>query len=143
MSALDDLVAALEEPHSNSTSTSVRQPAALRQALQIAVELGLEPNANDATNQALRGVLDAFAQRLALDEHYAAHPGTRLALHEVAQALAVLDRSPLADLSDVLRQAESEVLQHKSDADADDVLLWAKSLLVHSRGCGRRQRVPA
>lgn len=142
MATLDELVAALDDAESQSTTTSVRQPAALRSALQIAVRLGLAPNANDATNEALRATLDAFAQRLALDEHYAAHPEARPALHEVAHALAVMDRSPLVDRRDLLKQAETEVLQHKADADADDVLLWATSLLVH--GSRRaRQRVSA
>lgn len=142
MATLDELVAALDDAESPSTTTSVRQPAALRSALQIAVRLGLAPNANDATNEALRATLDAFAQRLALDEHYAAHPEARPALHEVAHALAVMDRSPLVDRRDLLKQAETEVLQHKADADADDVLLWATSLLVH--GSRRaRQRVSA
>ncbi|MHB2022117.1 MAG: hypothetical protein ACYCO3_02110, partial [Mycobacteriales bacterium] len=71
---MSDLVAALDDQGVETTSTSVRQPVALRHALQVAVELGLAPNANDATNQVLRASLNAFAQRLALDEHYAGHP---------------------------------------------------------------------
>lgn len=143
MPTLDDLIGALEDQGAGSTSTSVRQPVALRRALQVAVELGLAPNANDATNQALRTTLNAFAQRLALDAHYAAHPDARPALHEVAQALAVLDRSPLAERADLLQQAEAEVQQHKPDADADDVLLWATSLLRHVKRRSRGVRVSA
>lgn len=131
MASLSDLVAALDDQGVETTSTSVRQPVALRHALQVAVELGLAPNANDATNQVLRASLNAFAQRLALDEHYAGHPAAQPALHEVAHALAVMDRSPLAEREDLLRQAESEVRAHKPEADADDVLLWAASLLEH------------
>lgn len=131
MATLDELVAALDDLEGDSTTTSVRQPAALRSALRIAVELGLAASANDATNHALRATLDAFAQRLALDEHYAVHPAARPALHEVAHALAVMDRSPLVGRMDLLQQAEREVLRHKATGDADDVLLWATSLLVH------------
>jgi hypothetical protein len=131
MATLDEFVAAPDDAESPSTNTSVRQPAALRGALHMAVELGLAPHANDATNQALRATLDAFAQRLALEEHLAAYPEVRPALHEVAHALAVMDRSPLVDRMDLLERAEREVLEHKPDADGDDVLLWATSLLVH------------
>ncbi len=105
MATLDELVAALDDAESSSTA--------------------------DAINQDLRATLDAFAQRLALDEHFAAYPEARPALHEVAHALAVMDRSPLVERMDLLEQAEREVLEHKPDADGDDVLLWATSLLVH------------
>jgi hypothetical protein len=105
----------------------------------MAVALGLAPNANDAANSAVRARVDAFAQRLALDEHYKAHPDARPALHEVAHALAVLDRHPLAERMDLLRQAAHEALLHKEDADADDVLLWAMSLLAHEPRKARRR----
>ena len=131
MATLDDLIHALDDSASASTTTSVRQPVALRRALQVAVELGMAPSANDATNQSLRAALEVFALTSALQEHYVAHPEVRPALHEVAQALAVMDRSPLAERPDLLKRAEREVLAHRPDADADDVLLWALSLLQH------------
>lgn len=131
MATLDDLIHALDDSASASTTTSVRQPVALRRALQVAVELGMAPSANDATNQSLRAALEVFALTSSLEEHYAAHPAVRPALHEVAQALAVMDRSPLAERPDLLKRAEREVLVHRPDADADDVLLWALSLLQH------------
>jgi hypothetical protein len=131
MATLDDLVAALDDDASASTTTSVRQPVALRQALAIAVELGMATSGNDATNQSVRASLEAFALSRALEEHYTAHPAARPALYEVAQALAVMDRSPLAERPDLLQLAEREVLQHRPDADGDDVLLWALSLLQH------------
>lgn len=134
MASLDELIAALDDVDSPSTTTSVRQPAALRRALRIAVELGLAPNANDATNQALRATVDAFAQRLALEQHYAEHPGCRPPLREVAQTMAALDRSPVANRLDLLERAEREVVVHRPHADAEDVLLWATSLLAHESG---------
>lgn len=133
MATLDDLVAALDDADTSSTTTSVRQPVALRQALRVAVELGLASSGNDATNQSLRASLEVFALRLALEEHFTAHPDARPAPHEVAQALAVMDRSPLAERPDLLRQAEREILRHRPDADGDDVLLWALSLLEHEQ----------
>ncbi len=133
MAKLDELVAALDDTGAASTTTSVRQPVALRRALQLAVELGMAPSANDATNQSLRAALDVFVLTTTLKEHYSAHPEVRPALHEVAQALAVMDRSPLAERPDLLKMAEREVLEHRPDADGDDVLLWALSLLQHER----------
>lgn len=129
MATLDDLVTALDDNGSASTTTSVRQPVALRQALAIAVELGMASSGNDATITSLRAALEVFALTRALEEHYTAHPEVRPALHEVAQALAVMDRSPLADRPDLLQRAEREVREHRPDADGDDVLLWASSLL--------------
>lgn len=140
MSTLDDLVAALAEDASESTSTSVRQPAALRRALKAAVELGFAETANDALNATLRDALEAFALRAALEEHYAAHPAARPSLDEVALALAVLDHDPLAERPDLVRQAAREVVTIRPDADAADVLLWAASLLAHEGERRSRKR---
>lgn len=131
MAQLDDLVTALDSEDPSSTTTSLRQPVALREALRIAVELGMAPTANEATNRSMRASLEVFALHRALDEHFQAHPEARPALHDVAAALAVMDGSPLASRDDLLRQAEREVLEHRPDADGDDVLLWATSLLQH------------
>lgn len=76
MATLDDLVAALDDDESASTTTSVRQPVALRHALVIAVQLGMATSGNDATNQSLRASPETFAlTKKALNEHYTAHPG--------------------------------------------------------------------
>ena len=68
--------------------SSVRQPVALKEALKVAVELGLDDNANDASVQALRDRLETFAQRRAMEAHYAAHPDARPSRAEIAQAAA-------------------------------------------------------
>ena len=138
MSTLDELIAALDHSSGPTTTTSVRQPASLRTALQIAVGLGLAENANDATNEALRAQLNAFAQGLALDEHFATYPWARPTLNETAQALAILDHSPLVEHPELIEQAASEITEHRPEADAEDVLLWAESLLRHRRS--RRPR---
>lgn len=138
MATLDDLVAALDADQSQTTTTSVRQPVALREALRIAVELGMASSANEASGQALRDAIEIFAMNRGLDEHLAAHPEVRPALHDVAYALAVMDRSPLADRRDLLQQAADEVVRHRPDADGDDVLLWALALLEHEKPRGRR-----
>jgi hypothetical protein len=108
--------------------TSVRQPAPLREALKVAVELGLDETANDAAVAALRDRLDTFAQRLALDAHYEANPRVRPSLAELALAAARLDGDPLADTPDLLTRAATEVAALRSNPSADDVLLYAAAL---------------
>jgi hypothetical protein len=108
--------------------SSVRQPAALKEALKVAVELGLDANANDATVQAVRDRVEAFAQRRALDAHYVAHPDVRPTLAELAQAAAELDGDPLADEPALLRRAAQEILGLRPDASADDVLVYAAGI---------------
>ena len=78
----EDLFALLDglDADGPTVVSSVRQPEALKQAVKVAVELGLDANANDATVQALRDRLEAFAQRRALDAHYSAHPEARPSL---------------------------------------------------------------
>jgi len=108
--------------------SSVRQPAALKEALKVAVGLGLDTNANDATVQALRDRLEAFAQRRALDAHYAAHPEARPSLAEVAQAAAELDGDPIATDAALIRRAANEIVAVRPGATADDVLVYAAGL---------------
>lgn len=140
MKELDELAAALDVDDQDSTSTSVRQPVALRRALKLAVALGFADNANDALNVTLREALEAFVQRKALEEHLAAHPDARPELYEIAAALAVLDQDPLASRPDLLRQAADEVIVVKPNADAADVLLWAASLQAHEDKRRRSRR---
>lgn len=113
--------------------TSVRQPARLREALKLAVELGLDDTANDAAVAALRDRLDAFAQRLALDAHYEAHPDVRPSLADRALAAARLDGDRLVEQPDLLRRAAREVTALRPDASADDVLLYAAALAQAAR----------
>lgn len=133
MDALEDLVAALDEVSSDSTSTSVRQPVALRRAVKAAVALGFADNPNDALNRSVREALEIFAQQTALAQHLDAHPAVRPDLHEVALALAALEGDPLAERADLVRRAAAEVVRVKPHADAADVLLWAASLKAHGR----------
>ena len=111
-----------------SVVTSVRQPAALREALRVAVELGMDATVNDATVRALRDRLETFAQRMALESHYSQHPEARPSLAEVALATAELDDNPLSQEPALLRRAADEVVAVKPDASADDVLVWAAAL---------------
>ena len=108
--------------------TSVRQPVAMREAVKVAVALGLDPTPNAAAVAALRDRLESFAQRLALDAHYTAHPEARPSLAERALAAARLDDDPLADEPELLARAADAVARLRAGATADDVLLYAAAL---------------
>ena len=126
---VDRLFELLDRFDSDATVvTSVRQPAAMREAVKVAVALGLDPTANDAAVAALRDRLESFAQRLALDAHYAAHPEARPSLAERALAAARLDDDPLADEPELLARAADAVARLRAGATADDVLLYAAAL---------------
>lgn len=126
----EDLFALLDglDADGPTVVSSVRQPEALKQAVRVAVELGLDANANDATVQALRDRLEAFAQRRALDGHYSAHPEARPSLHEVAQAAAELDGDSLAGQPALIARAAKEIVALRPGATADDVLIYAAGL---------------
>lgn len=125
-----DLFALLDRLDSEGQSvvSSVRQPAALRDALRVAVELGLDASVNDATIHAVRDRLEVFAQRRALDAHYADHPDARPSLAEIAQAAAEFDGDPLANELALLRRAAKELIAIRPAATADDVLVYAAGL---------------
>ena len=108
--------------------SSVRQPAALKEALRVAIALGLDASANDATVHALRDRLEAFAQRRALEAHYAANRRARPSLTEIAQAAAELDGDPLAHDAALIRRAAKEIVALRTNPTADDVLLYAAGL---------------
>jgi hypothetical protein len=128
---MHDLLWRLDE--SATVVTSVRQPAALRDAARIAVRLGMDATANDAAVRALRERVEAFAQRRVLDAHYQQHPEARPSLAELAVAAAELDGDPLAHTPEVLERAASEVLVLRPDATPDDVLLYAAALQSRSK----------
>jgi hypothetical protein len=117
----------------DSTVTSTRLPTMLYDAVRLAVELGMDTSANDATNQALRDRVEVFAQQLALEEHYRKHPTVRPTLAEVALAAALLDGDPLAERPDLLEQAAAEVAERWPDATGDDVLVYAAALARHQQ----------
>jgi hypothetical protein len=130
MSREDELFELLNrlDTEGESVVGSTRLPVVLREAVRIAVELGMDTSVNDATVQAVRDRVEVFAQRLALDSHYARHPETRPSLAEIAQATAEMDDNPLASEPELLRRSAEAVLRARPDATADDVLLWAAAV---------------
>ena len=126
MARVDDLFEILDGlDDSDSTVTSFRQPAALRDAVRVAVELGLAGSPNEVAVDAVRSRVEAFAQSLALEEHFAAHPHARPTLGDLTIAAAQLDGHPLADHHEFLRRCADEVAVIRPDADGEDVLLYA------------------
>ncbi|HVE46430.1 MAG TPA: hypothetical protein VNA57_06750 [Acidimicrobiales bacterium] len=125
---ITDLLDAQDDPTIN---TSMRLPAALRDAASLAVEhLGIASSTTTLTAAALRSALETAVMEAALESHYAQHPNSRPSLAEVALALAAQDGSPLADRPDIINRAAAEVTSRHPDADADDVLLWAEAQLA-------------
>lgn len=126
MARVDELLTILDGlDDSQSTVTSFRQPAALRDAVRLAVELGLAGSPNEVAVEAVRGRVEAFAHFLALEEHFTAHPHVRPTLGDLAIAAAELDGHPLADHQEFLRQCADEVADIRPDANGEDVLLYA------------------
>ena len=116
---LDDLDA------SKTVVTSIRQPAALRDAVRVAVELGMATNPNELSVAALRDRVEAFAQHLALEAHVSAHPQLRPTLGDLALAAAELDGHALAGDADFLRACAEELERVKPDATGEDVVTFA------------------
>jgi hypothetical protein len=121
--------ALLERADDTTVGTSMRLPAALREAAALAVdELGAAPSATALTADALRDRLEAIVTAAALEAHYAQHPEARPSLAELALAAAELDGHPLAAQPELIARAAAAVVLHRPGADADDVLLWAEAL---------------
>ena len=125
---LFELLDRLDGDEDATVVTSIRQPVALREAVRVAVEAGMDASVNEATVQSLRHRLETFAQRLALESHYERHPKVRPSLADRTIAAAELDDHPLAEEPDLLRRAADEVLQIKPEAEPDHVLVYAAAL---------------
>jgi len=129
---LDAVVAALDVGGTDETVvTSVRVPAALRDAAKALQALGAGPSFNEVLVQGARDRVEALAHRAGLDRHYGAYPELRPSLGSVALALARLDASELADRADLIDQAAAELAATRPTAGADDVLTYAAALLAH------------
>jgi hypothetical protein len=132
-SAIERINQLLDSEDHETTNTSMRLPAALREAAALAVkEFGAAPSTTALAASALRLTLEAIVMQAALDSHYAEHPDSRPGLADLAIAAAELDGHPLADQPDLLRRAAAEIITRHPAADADDVLLWAEARAVAS-----------
>ena len=128
LEVLDRLNDLLDSQDDSTVNTSMRLPAALRDAAALAVDrLGVAPSTTTLTAAALRSALETAVMGAALHAHYRQHPGARPTLAEVALALAAQDGSSLADRPEVIERAAEELIARHPQADADDVLLWAEA----------------
>jgi len=126
--AIERINQLLDRQDHETANTSMRLPAALREAAAVAVkELGAAPSTTALAASALRATLEAIVMQAALDGHYAQHPEARPALADLAIAAAEIDGHPLADQPDLLRRAAAEIITRHPGADADDVVLWAEA----------------
>lgn len=124
--ALDRLCALLDSDDETTTNTSMRLPVVLRDAAALAVDqFGIAASATTLTADALRQLLETVRMQAVLDAHAVAQPSGRPSLAEVALALAEQQGSALAGQPEAIARAAREVVAHRPDADAADVLLWA------------------
>ena len=118
----------LDQSDDGTVGTSMRIPAALREAAALAVkELGVAPSTTVLATDALRSRLEAIVIEAALAAHYEQHPEVRPSLAELAIAAAELDGNPLAATPDLIREAAAAIVERHPDADADAVLIWAEA----------------
>jgi hypothetical protein len=131
LQVLDEIIRLLDADDDATVNTSMRLPAALRDAAALAVQhLGVAASTTSLTAAALRRALETAVAEATLEAHFEQHPRARPSLAEVALALAAQDGSLLADRPDLLERAATQVLASHPDADADDVLLWAEAQLA-------------
>jgi hypothetical protein len=125
---IDRINELLDSTDDQTVNTSMRIPAALRDAAALAVnELDLAPSTTVLTANALRAALEAAVMQAVLDRHYEEHPDARPTLADLAIAAAELDGHPLAGQPGLLRQSAAEVQQRHPEAGPEDVLLWAEA----------------
>lgn len=133
LSVLDEINRLLDADGDATVNTSMRLPAALRDAAALAVQhLGVAGSTTSLTAAALRRALETAVTEAALEAHFVRHPHARPSLAEIALALAAQDGSPLADRPELVERAAAQVVANHPDADADDVLLWAEAQLAVS-----------
>jgi hypothetical protein len=127
--SLNDLLDALDDADGDAlVGTSVKLPANLRHAAEIARSIGLIKSTSEVAGEGLRDRLDVIAQRAVLDRHYRLHPAAKPSLARIARAYAQLHEHPLATHGDLIREAADRVIKDVPEADARDVLIYATAL---------------
>jgi hypothetical protein len=125
---IDRIIELLDSTDPATVNTSMRIPAALRDAAALAAdELDLAPSTTVLTANALRSALEAAVMQAVLDRHYEEYPAARPTLADLAIAAAELDGHPLAGQPNLIRQSAAEVQQRHPAAGPEDVLLWAEA----------------
>lgn len=125
---LERLLDLLDSVNAESVGTSVRLPAALRDAAVVATEMGLVSSTSELTTRGLRDALESVAQRAVLDAHYEEHPSARPELWEIALMSAELNAHPLADRPDLIQRAADELARIVPGPTPAEVLAYAAGL---------------
>lgn len=138
MDRLDDLFAALAElsdARGETKATSVRQPAALHRAVQIATELGMDESNTAAANRALEQRIRAFARQQALAAHFQQFPEDRPRLAAVALRRIAGTGHPGERHPDIVEAVADWVERHvpdwvitTADATVDQVLCYVEMI---------------
>lgn len=126
--AIERISELLSSDMTQTANTSMRIPAALRDAATLAArELSVAPSATALTISALEAALEAIIMQAALDHHYERYPSARPDLADLAIAAAELDGHPMATEPNRIRLAAAEIIGRHPDAAPEDVLLWAEA----------------
>ncbi len=126
---LDALDGALDDAESEPlVGTSVKLPANLRRAAEMARSMGLIKSTSEVAVEGLRDRLDVITQRAVLDRHYRLHPEAQPSLARVARAYAQMHGHPLANHAALIVEAADRVVKDEPEADARDVLIYATAL---------------
>lgn len=122
---LDDLFDALRSlgdiPDGGSAATSIRQPAALRRAAHLAVDLGMDVSVTAATNTALAHRVQAFARQRAMALHLAEFPQDRPALAAVARRRVHGSGHPAEPHPEIIEHVAGWVERREPDWALNDV----------------------
>jgi len=146
MSTLDDLLEALGDlaaSRGGSKATSIRQPAALHRAAQIAAELGMDVSLTAAANHALAERVRAFARQQAFAAHLRQFPEDRPPLAAVALRRIRGSGHPAEGQPDLVRAAAEWIERRDPDwilVDADgtvDLLLRYVEMIAEGVGMPR------
>lgn len=130
MPTLDKLLDLLATKDDDAVGTSVRIPRNLRDAAQLAAELGLADTVTSLAISNLRTRLEGIAQLAVLEELYTEHPELRPTLAQVALGLAEMDGNPLADHPDLIERAAQHFAGRNLPAEPDDLLNYAAGMLA-------------
>lgn len=118
MDKFDELVNLLPElrnPTQESRKTSLRLPADLHRALQIATELGMDDSLTAATTQALIDRVDEFVRREALARHYERFPEDIPELAGVAKHRVRMTDHPAVDHPKLVDEVAAWVEREQPD----------------------------
>jgi ADP-ribose pyrophosphatase YjhB (NUDIX family) len=140
MERLDDLfgaLAELTESRGGTKATSIRQPAALNRAAQVATELGMDESFSAAANRALEERVRAFARQRAFAAHFDRFPEDRPRLVAVALRRVAGTGHPAEGRADVVEAVaewiearEPDWMVRAADETVDHTLRYVEMIVA-------------